>query len=228
MKEIYHLLKIKIAIFFIALVIFAVILISWGLDDIDGFLAHPARMMLLFLLLIQFIILEFIPWGWILTRLPASPSDDNKLIAFIGAMGILLFLMISPFSDRNEWMQLGGGDVLRYFGVFLFTLGCIIANWASIHLYQKLVIQYHRNQQGYQLVTTGPFKYVRHPRDFGIILIFLSIPLIFISSLGFFLAIFSIAGLFERIAREEQVLRQELGDEWLDYVQKTKCLVPWV
>ena len=224
----HHFIKFKIAIFFIAIIVFAVILISWGLVDIDGFLAHPARMMLLFLLLIQFIIFEFIPWGWILSRLPAPPSDDNKLIAVIGAMGILLFLMISPFSDRNEWMQLGGGNILRYCGVFFFTLGCIIANWASIHLYQQLVIQYHRNQHGYQLVTTGPFEYVRHPRDFGVILIFVSIPLIFLSSLGLFLALFSIVGLFERIAREEQILRQEFGDEWLDYVEKTKCLVPWV
>ncbi len=50
-------LKIKIVLFGAASLIFGVILMSWGVDDINGLLAHPARTGLLLLLLVQFLII---------------------------------------------------------------------------------------------------------------------------------------------------------------------------
>ena len=215
----------------IAIVIFTVIFTSWGLDDIDGLLAHPARLALLLLLLILFTVLGlFVPSGGITqsSRQPIHPGvENNHLIAFIGAMGILLFLMVSPFSDRNEWMLLIGGDLLRYLGLFIFILGAGFSIWTSIHISKQWNIQ-HGNQQPYHLITNGPFKLVRHPRDLGNILIFIGIPLVFRSSLGLLLAFLSVAGLFERISREEKVLQQQFKDEWSKYAEKTKCLIPWI
>ncbi|MDM8560149.1 isoprenylcysteine carboxylmethyltransferase family protein [Candidatus Parabeggiatoa sp. HSG14] len=224
----FNFIKIRIAIFGIAIIIFGVIFTSWGFDHIGGLLNHPARAGLLLILFIQFIIFGFfIPLGWTTTRQHIPPVDNNTLIAFIGAMGVLLFLMISPFSDRQAWVPLPGGDILRYFGLSLFILGAFFSTWASIHLCQQLSLQV-KNQQSYKLVTDGPFKYVRHPRDFGTILIFIGIPLIFLSGLGLFIAVLSVAGLFERISREEQMLQQQFKGEWLVYSKKTRCLIPWI
>jgi hypothetical protein len=47
----FNTIKNKIAIFGIGIVIFSLIFTSWGLDDINGLLAHPARAILLLLLL---------------------------------------------------------------------------------------------------------------------------------------------------------------------------------
>jgi protein-S-isoprenylcysteine O-methyltransferase Ste14 len=224
-------IKVKIVLLGIAIVIFSVIFTSWGLDDIDGLLAHPARATLLMLLLALFIVLGFfVPPGWLFSsRLPTQPIvEDNGLIAFMGAMGVLLFLMISPFSDRQEWMQLSDGDVLRYVGVFLFTLGAVFGIWTSIHICKQWHIAQRKNRQDYKLITDGPFKFVRHPRDFGNILMFISIPLVFLSSLGLLLAVLSAAGLLERISREEKMLRLQFKEEWLKYAHRTKCLIPWV
>ncbi|MEN8217075.1 MAG: isoprenylcysteine carboxylmethyltransferase family protein [Pseudomonadota bacterium] len=220
-------IKIKIAIFGIGVVIFSLIFTSWGLDDINGLLAHPARAILLLLLFAFFIILGvFIPLkGLIGSRLPIQEkAEDNMLIAFMGAMGVLLFLMISPFSDRQEWMQLSGGDALRYVGVFLFTLGAIFAIWTSIYMCK----QWRINRQACKLIIDGPFRVVRHPRDFGSILMFISIPLVFLSSLGLLLAVISSVGLVERISREEKILRQQFKNEWYEYAHKTRCLIPWM
>jgi protein-S-isoprenylcysteine O-methyltransferase Ste14 len=221
----FYAIKVKMAIFLIAIVIFSVIFTSWGFDDIDGLLAHPARATLLLLLLMLFILFGFfIPMGWMLSRLPEYPvSDSNRLIAFIGAMGILLFLMISPFSDRHQWMLLGGGDAVRYLGMILFTVGAFFTLWASFHICKTL-----KSKSNFQLIIDGPFKYIRHPRDFGVILIFVSIPLVFLSSLGLLLAFLSVAGVFERIGREEKMLQQQFREEWQAYAENTKCLIPWV
>lgn len=221
------LIKTKLAILGVAVVVFTVILMSWGIKDLESFLEHPARMILLLLLLVQFIVVTFwVPLGSTSTRLPNQVIQENMLIAFIGAMGVLLFLMISPFSDRQGWMQLSGGDMLRYVGVFLFALGAFFNVWAPIHMHNKLSNQ--GNQESHLLITDGPFRYVRHPRDFGGILMFISIPLVFLSGLGLLLACISSAGLLERIGREEQILQQQFKEEWFAYAQRTKCLIPWI
>jgi protein-S-isoprenylcysteine O-methyltransferase Ste14 len=221
----FHSITTQISILGIAAIVFVVIFTSWGLDDLDGLLAHPARATLLFLLLVQFIAIGFfLPPQWS-SRLPNQlVVEDNLLITFIGAMGILLFLMISPFSDRHQWMLLSSGDTLRYFGLWLFMLGVIFSLWTAIHICKRFRIR----QQAYQLMTDGPFKYVRHPRELGQIMIFIGIPLVFLSSLGLLLAILSAAGLLERIGRKEQILRQQFKDEWLAYARNTKCLIPWI
>jgi len=218
-----------ITVFSIAIVIFSLIFTSWGFDDLNGLLAHPARLALLLLILAFFIILGlFIPLGGLSSSrlLTQEKVEDNMLIAFMGAMGILLFLMISPFSDRHEWMQLSGGDVLRYVGLFLFALGATFVIWTSFYMCKQRRIVLQNNSD--KLMIEGPFKFVRHPRDFGSILIFIGIPLVFLSSLGLLLAILSSAGLLERISREEKILQQQFKDEWSEYAHKTKCLIPWV
>jgi len=215
-----------IAVFSIAIIVFSLIFTSWGLDDLNGLLAHPARFVLLLLILVFFIIIGlFVPLGGLSsTRLLSQEKvEDNVLIAFMGAMGILLFLMISPFSDRREWMQLSDGDALRYLGVFLFALGAAFVIWTSFYMCKQW-----RQKSSYKLMTEGPFKFVRHPRDFGSIMIFLSIPLVFLSSLGLLLAILSSAGLLERISREEKMLQQQFKEEWSKYAHRTKCLIPWL
>ncbi len=224
-------LKIQIIVLGTASVIFGVILFSWGIDDIEGLLAHPARAALLSLLLVLFLVISlFVPLGWLISsRVPTQPAtEDNTLIAFMGAMGVLLFLMISPFCDRNGWMLLSNSDTLRYVGLSLFTIGAIFGIWTSIHICKQWGIQKKSHQQGYKLITDGPFRIVRHPREFGNILMFISIPLVFLSSLGLFLALLSSAGLLERISREEKMLRHLFKDEWAKYAGRTKCLIPWV
>jgi protein-S-isoprenylcysteine O-methyltransferase Ste14 len=220
-------IKIKLSIIGLALLIFGIIFTSWGLDDVAGLLAHPARAALIFLLLLQFLIFLVLPWAWMFSRLPKQPiDDDNLLIPLMGAMGILLFLMISPFSDRHEWIPLWGGDILRYIGVLCLMLGIFLSVWAYIHIYKTLKIQ-EKNNLECRLITDGPYKYIRHPRDLGGILIFISIPLVFLSSFGLTIAVISSAGLFERIAREEKILAEQFKEEWQKYAETTKCLIPW-
>lgn len=155
----------------IAIIIFGIILASWGISDISGLLAHPARVALLSLLIAQFIVMFFfISPIWMLQP-NTCQIKGNCLITYLGIMAVILFLIISPFSDRHQWMLLPGGDFLRYLGVILFILGNILIFWKSINI--------------------------------GLIMICISIPLVFLSSLGLLLALFASIALFEQIARKE-------------------------
>lgn len=180
----------------IAIIVFGIILVSWGIDDISGLLAHPARVALLSLLIAQFIVMFFfISPKWMFHSGILSNTceiKENCLIGYLGIMAVILFLIISPFSDRQQWMLLPGGDFLRYLGVILFILG-------NIFLFLKLINILCKSQ----IITDLPFKYIRHPYYIGLIMICISIPLVFLSSLGLLLAFFAITALFEQIARKE-------------------------
>lgn len=212
-----------------AIIIFGIILTSWGIDDISGLLAHPARVALLSLLIAQFIVMFFfISPKWMFHSGILSNTckvKENCLIGYLGIMAVMLFLIISPFSDRQQWMLLPGGDFFRYLGVILFILGNIFIFWKAIHISKKIKLlgKLAKNQ----LITDGPFKYIRHPYYFGLIMICISIPLVFLSTLGLLLAFFASTALLEQIAREEKILMQHYKEEWLDYIQKTKRLIPW-
>lgn len=188
----------------IAIIVFGIILTSWGIDDISGLLTHPARVALLSLLIAQFIVMFFfISPKWMFHSGIVSDTcqvKGNCLIGYLGIMAVILFLIISPFSDRQQWMLLAGGDFVRYLGVALFILGNILIFWKAYYIYTKN-----------QIITSSLFKYIHHPYYVGLIMISISIPLVFLSSLGLLLSLFASTALLEKIAREERILMQHFN-----------------
>lgn len=217
----------RLFIFTMAVMMFSALAIGWGINDLQQLPAHPARAILLILLFVQFLMAGiFAP----MSALNINQQDYyqiSRLVTVLGAVGSTLFLFVSAFSDSRDWMQLFGGDWVRYFGLLLFTMGSMLSTWATVHVSGKFG-EYRIMQTDRYLITDGPFRYIRHPRCFGGILMFVGVPLIFLSSLGLLLALISAAGLLERIGRQEKVLQQAFKEEWTTYAQRTRCFIPWV
>ena len=69
----------------------------------------------------------------------------------------------------HDFLTINGGDILRYLGLLIFITGYIFMVWAPLHLgkqFSWLVTV----QEEHELITDGPFRYMRHPRYSGIIL----------------------------------------------------------
>ena len=112
-------------------------------------------------------------------------------------------------------------------GTVLTVLGLLIAIWARIYL--------GRNWSGYvtykkdhELVTTGPYRFIRHPIYTGMILmsagavLYYGIPLLLIICT-------ILAGVFIwRTKKEEEIMTKLFGKKYLDYMKKTKALIPFV
>ena len=80
----------------------------------------------------------------------------------------------------------------------------------------------------HKLITSGPYRLVRHPVYLGGILYGLSMPMIANSLYGFVIMLVPIAMLFYRIRSEEKILVSKFGQEYLEYARKTKKLIPHV
>lgn len=139
--------------------------------------------------------------------------------------GIALFLTIWDFIQLQEMRYQFG--LISGLGLLLFIVGVTIRIIARKTLGEWFthglrVINKHN------LVTTGIYKHVRHPDYTGSLLLSYGIPLIFNSSFGI-VAMFPIIGcILYRIQIEEKMLIETLADQYLEYIENSNKLIPFI
>jgi protein-S-isoprenylcysteine O-methyltransferase Ste14 len=110
-------------------------------------------------------------------------------------------------------------------GILLCALGLGFAVWARLHLGRNWG-QPMTLKEGHELVTTGPYRFVRHPIYAGILLAMLASSIVIPP---WFVAFFVVAVYFVYSARtEERIMAQQFPDEYPKYRKRTKALVPLV
>ena len=77
-------------------------------------------------------------------------------------------------------------------------------------------------------MTSGPYRYVRHPGYLGSVVGFVSFPLIVGSGIALLGSVLCIAGMIVRTYLEDRTLRQELPG-YVEYAQIVRYrLIPYV
>ena len=85
-----------------------------------------------------------------------------------------------------------------------------------------------RTERDHRLVKHGIYEHIRHPAYLGTVLFSVGIPLIFSSLYGFLLMLILFPSYLYRIRIEESVLLKEFGDEYREYMKKTKKIIPLI
>jgi protein-S-isoprenylcysteine O-methyltransferase Ste14 len=112
-------------------------------------------------------------------------------------------------------------------GILLILIGF------SLRLHVYFVLKYKqcwRLRKLEKLVTTGIFKYIRHPLYLGTILYVCGLTLASTGNYGLTVAnlviiVFVILG---TIDHEETIMTMYFGEEYINYVNKTKMLIPYI
>jgi len=113
-------------------------------------------------------------------------------------------------------------------GLVLIVAGIGLRAWSIATLGRFFQYQI-KVQPGHRVVTSGPYRYVRHPSYTGIALVLIGIALACDDVLGLVaVAILGGLGLAVRIRAEERQLTQALGDEYEHFAAGRKRLVPGV
>jgi len=115
-----------------------------------------------------------------------------------------------------------------YPGIFLMILGVIIRQW-SIAVLGSFFSLAVGTQKGQKVVKNGPYKLVRHPSYTGLLLTMVGIGLALQSWVAVIVIILGFGfGLGYRIHVEEKLLVSKLGDEYIEYMNETKRLIPYM
>jgi protein-S-isoprenylcysteine O-methyltransferase Ste14 len=148
----------------------------------------------------------------------------SRELAIRAVIVILVILLIRARAFRDHGLNT---DPWRAgLGVVFFAVGLAFAIWARVHLGRNWGTPMTQKEEP-ELVTSGPYRIVRHPIYSGILLggIGTAIALSWLWLIAVFLA----GVYFVYSAKvEERFLTEQFPDTYPTYKQATKMLVPFV
>ncbi|ACF12481.1 Isoprenylcysteine carboxyl methyltransferase [Chloroherpeton thalassium ATCC 35110] len=110
----------------------------------------------------------------------------------------------------------------------IFMAGAILLNHHAAHTLGKFFDRLHISD-GHQLITTGAYRFVRHPIYTSYLCLFLGFCLLFKSAVACLLMfIVCFIGYRSRIKLEENMLLEQFGAEYEAYRNSTKRLFPFL
>jgi len=116
--------------------------------------------------------------------------------------------------------------ILGWAGALLTAIGIGFAIWARVNLGRNWSSRPTVKEQ-HELVTTGPYAYVRHPIYSGIMLAALGTALV-TSIFGIGMLIFISIFFALRMNKEEKIMLELFPEQYPEYQKQTKRLVPFV
>jgi len=151
--------------------------------------------------------------------------SNRWLLAAFGLLGLLIG-WLPAFSDRIDWGT-ADGNTMRWAGVAIYTIGGMLRLWPVFVLgnrFSGLVAI----QPEHRLVTTGPYRRIRHPSYLGMLICVFGWALAFRSLAGVVLAAATIAPVIARRNAEETLLIDAFGEAYRKYRSETDRLVPGI
>jgi len=200
----------------IILACWAIYLLVWGVSALNVKRDIPARhgniWQQFWLLRIIIVVLVLI---FVAVRIATGTAHFTNFGLIFTYFGLVFSRGLLPPSTLLDWAAAA-----------LSVIGLGIAIWARVYLGRNWSPRPAAKEQ-HELVTTGPYAYVRHPIYTGLILMALGAAL---TGRIWGIGIFIVASLFlvSRIGPEEQIMLDLFPAAYPLYQRRTKRLIPWV
>lgn len=125
---------------------------------------------------------------------------------------------VIPVSLWKEYCDAGAG---------LTLLGALLMIWARIHLGRNWS-SVAAVKVDHELVTDGPYRWMRHPIYSGLLLAFIGTSLAIGQWRGILAVALALAAFLQRIVIEDRFMREQFGAVYESYAQRVRALVPGV
>lgn len=151
----------------------------------------------------------------------------QRILAIVLVYSMFLALFLVPFLSHRGLGVFTTPGWLRFIGLALSALGYGLIFYSGLALGK----QYSADvtiQKDHQLITSGPYHLIRHPRYLGVVSLAFGMPLIFRSWVGLAAGLFFTALVLLRIRDEEIVMHNEFGLQWDAYCRQSWRLLPYL
>ncbi len=155
-------------------------------------------------------------------------GDPVEKKTFIGIFLSLLAticaaLILQELKDAGNMATL-----MKALGLILLALGVFLRFWGIIHLKSQFT-RHVTVQKGDKIVSSGPYRKLRHPLYTGLFLIGIGMALYMTSLIA------AIAGglllafaLIRRMQHEEAMLVEQFGPEYKEWMKHRARLIPYI
>jgi isoprenylcysteine carboxyl methyltransferase (ICMT) family protein YpbQ len=143
---------------------------------------------------------------------------------YVGAFILVAIILYVPRPVRAQFIP--HSDVIQIAGVTVTVLGIAFAIWARLHL-GKNWSPGPSIQEEHQLVTSGPYRFVRHPIYTGVL--FGLFGSAFVTGLiGISIFVMGCIAALWRVKEEERIMTELFPNEYPEYKKRTKALIPFI
>ena len=192
----------------------------------------------IFRILLPVLIIAFAAHRGYYVKNHSKPEDDTlkkreegTASKVAGLLGLLGFISVLAYAINPKWIAFADLALpvwLRWAGVGIALAGFALLQWAQVTLANSWS-DTPRMLKEQSLITSGPYRLIRHPIYTAFILILSST--LFISSnwlIGLGWSGMTILETVSRIGFEESLMIEYFGDQYRDYMKKTGLLLPKV
>ena len=144
----------------------------------------------------------------------------DKILALLLGLGTILILVVAGLDKYYAWSPASSliSNLVALFGI---VLGYGFSSWALVENRFFSGTVRIQTERGHHVITTGPYRIVRHPGYAGGLLGYLFIPMLLDSLWAFIPAVLLAIVMIIRTALEDKTLQAELPG-YKEFVQKTK------
>jgi len=161
-------------------------------------------------------------------KTPSFQTERSDWFFVISAtLVFVLALLVTAWDFIENQKMIYRFGLVNVAGLILFLIGVVIRLVGRLTL-RKYYSYGLRTLPNHKLVKHGIYKHIRHPISLAAIIYDVGIPLFFSSLYGFLLMLGLIPLMLYRIKIEEKMLIEKFGDEYRQYMEKTKKLIPFI
>jgi len=152
---------------------------------------------------------------------------DRLLLVLVGLVGPLATSIVAGLDQRFGWPP-QVPLALQLVALTLMILGSLLATWAMVeNKFFSAVVRIQKDR-GQTVVTTGPYRFVRHPGYAGGLIAYLAMPFMLDALWMLIPALVIVTGIIVRTSLEDKTLQEGL-DGYEDYAQRVRYrLLPGV
>lgn len=145
---------------------------------------------------------------------------DYPLAFIVGRLGPLAVIIVAGLDLRFGWTGLFS-DIYAVLGLVFVIAGYAFNLWAMRENKFFSGVVRIQEERGHHVVTTGPYRFVRHPGYAGIIIWMLAMPFALESYWALIPAVATVIVTVVRTAFEDGTLKGELGG-YTEYAQRVR------
>ena len=211
-------------------------LLGWGLPNlflyVPEFFASPPRLAYSLAVMLFGVLIGVQSYHSLAGIQDGKGLEETKVSrqTIIGVLLVIILfvaLFLLPLASRRAIGVFVENPVAQWLGALLCGLGYLLVFWSGLALgrqYSAEVVL----QKDHLLVTSGPYRLIRHPRYLGILCLSLGLSLLFCSWFGLALSLPVIGLILARIYDEERLLQSAFGEAWQKYCRQSWRLLPYL
>ncbi len=160
---------------------------------------------------------------WLVSAVGSKAGSRSRRARAPGLVVVLAFVVLRAFGVNHLAVH---SPALEVIGTILLASGLGLAVWARIHLGRNWGMPMTRKEEP-ELVTSGPYRRIRHPIYSGILLAILGTALAL--NIAWLIALVVLGAYFVYSATvEERMLTAVFPTQYPHYRASTKMLIPFV